>query len=63
MFVLMTFFANRHPEKPLAPVLIAISAGVWAVGGAVFGWAMWTLTERRYQKYLATRTTEPADRT
>lgn len=61
MFLLMTLFANRDPEKPLAPVLIIISAAVWAVGGAVFGWAMWALTERRYKKYLATRTPAPSD--
>ena len=53
MFVVMTFFVNRQQDKPITPAMIAISAVVWAIGGASFGLIMWAITERRYQKFLA----------
>jgi hypothetical protein len=55
MFVVMTFFVNRQPDRPLTPNLIAISAVIWALGGACFGWMIWLLSERKYQKHLASR--------
>jgi len=53
MFVVMTLFATRQHNRPITPVMIAISAIVWAIGGATFGWILWAFTERRYQKFLA----------
>ena len=58
MFVLMTFFVNRRPDQPLTPVRIAISAVIWMLAGALFGWIMWKLNERRYQRFLAKRMAE-----
>ena len=54
MFFVMTFVVNRpsdHREQPWW--LILVSAVIWAVGGACFGFTMWTISEKRYQKYLA----------
>jgi hypothetical protein len=52
MFAVMTFVVNRKADRPLSPGLIAISAVVWALGGCCFGLAVWTMSERKYQKYL-----------
>ena len=52
MFVLMTFVVNPFPTFP---ELIWISAGIWAIGGALFGTTMWWFAERRYRKALASR--------
>ena len=53
MFVVMTFVVNRQPERAHSPWMMLVSAVVWAIGGACFGWAMWNLSENKYQKYLA----------
>jgi hypothetical protein len=53
MFGFMTFFVNRRADEPLVPFKVIISAVIWTLGGAAFGWVMWKLTEDRYQKYLA----------
>ena len=53
MFVIMTFFVNRHPDRPLTAPMIAIAAVIWALGGAAFGLIMWKINEGRYQKFLA----------
>jgi len=50
MFLFMTFFQFRNL---LNPRFIVISALLWAVGGALFGLAMWTVGERRFQKATA----------
>ena len=47
MFLVMTFFVRPEPRTP---VLIAISAALWAAGGLVFGLIMWHINERRYRK-------------
>lgn len=47
MFVVMTFFVRR---ADLSPTMIAISALVWAIGGALFGATMWFIAERQYRK-------------
>jgi len=52
MFVIMTFFLNRRPDTPLSIGMIAISALIWAIGGACYGLAMWTVSERKYRKFL-----------
>jgi hypothetical protein len=59
MFVIMTFFVNRHPERPLTAPMLAVSAVIWALGGAAFGWVMWKITEGRYQKFLAKQGGKP----
>lgn len=53
MFAVMTFVLNRGGDKPPTPALIAISALIWTLGGLLFGFSIWTLSERRYQKFLA----------
>ena len=47
MFLFMTFFQLRNWSNPR---FILISALLWAIGGALFGLAMWTVGERRFQK-------------
>lgn len=53
MFVVMTFIVNRRPEVVLSSAMILLSAAIWALGGALFGWLMWMMSERKYQKFLA----------
>lgn len=53
MFVIMTFVVNRRPDQPLTALRIAISAVIWTLGGAAFGFIMWKLNEGRYQRFLA----------
>lgn len=55
MFVVMTFFLNRQRDKPISSGMILISVVIWAIGGACFGLAMWAISERKYQKYLASK--------
>jgi hypothetical protein len=58
MFVVMTFVVNRQPDKPDSPTLILTSAVIWALGGALFGWVIWNMSEKKYQKYLASQKSE-----
>ena len=58
MFVVMTFFVNRQRGTALSLRMILLSAVIWAIGGACFGWAMWNVSEKKYQKYLATKKSE-----
>lgn len=60
MFAIMTFFVNRRPDRPITLMMVGISAVTWALGGAAFGWIMWHLTERRYQKFIAANGGKPA---
>jgi hypothetical protein len=39
--------------------LVAISAVLWTIGGLAFGLAIWTVSEKKYQKYL--RESDPKD--
>jgi predicted membrane channel-forming protein YqfA (hemolysin III family) len=59
MFVVMTFIALRKKDEPLRLDLVAISAVLWTIGGLAFGLAIWTVSEKKYQKYL--RESEPKD--
>lgn len=52
MFVAMTFIANRDK---LSPAFVALSAVMWAVGGAVFGVLMWHAQEWQYKWARADR--------
>jgi hypothetical protein len=54
MFIVMTFFVHRRPDGVHSPWMILVSAILWALGGALFGWIMWRLSEKKYRKYLAT---------
>ncbi len=58
MFIVMTFFLNRRPDQMLSLTTVFVSAIIWALGGALFGWMAWTWAERRYKKYLAARQPE-----
>ena len=49
MFIVMTFIVHRGD---LSARFIAISAGLWLVGGAVFGALTWFLMERIYRKFV-----------
>ena len=53
MFAVMTFLVNRRAGEVRSPQMILVAAVIWALGGALFGWVTWTITERKYQKYLA----------
>src|SRR3954453_5719895 len=55
MFVVMTFFVNRQRDTTLSFRMLLISAVIWTIGGACFGLAIWTFSEKRYQKYLAAK--------
>ena len=37
------------------PTLILIHAFIWELLGLCYGWALWALNERRYQKLIAKR--------
>ena len=49
MFIVMTFIVHRGD---LSARFIAISAGLWLVGGAVFGALTWFLMERIYRRFV-----------
>jgi preprotein translocase subunit YajC len=55
MFAIMTFFVNNRPDRPLTQGMILVSALVWALGGALFGFLTWYINERRYQKHAEQR--------
>jgi hypothetical protein len=47
MFFVITFVVHR---TDLSPKMLAVSALIWLMGGALFGIAMWLLAERQYRK-------------
>ncbi len=47
MFILMTFVFRRGE---INAAFIAVSAIIWAIGGAIFGAVMWYFQERQYLK-------------
>jgi peptidoglycan/LPS O-acetylase OafA/YrhL len=49
MFVFMTYFMNDNQDP--SPGMLLTNAVVWAIGGALFGWIVWTIVERKYRKY------------
>jgi hypothetical protein len=54
MFVVMTFVVNQQPSGSSPSLsMILMSATIWALGGALFGWAMWKVSERKYHRFLA----------
>jgi len=53
MFIIMTFVFGRAQKYPLTPTLILVHACIWAVAGLGYGWAVWTFTEKKYQKFIA----------
>ena len=58
MFVIMTFFVHLPGEKPLTGGIIAFSAVVFIITGACYGWAVWSISEKKYQRFLADRKPE-----
>ena len=48
MFVVMTFFVS--PPKQMSPSALLLSAVVWFLGGLLFGYMMWIVGERRYNR-------------
>jgi len=55
MFVIMTFVINRERARTDPVWLLLVSAVIWAIGGACFGLAIWTISERKYQRYIAAK--------
>jgi hypothetical protein len=53
MFVIMTFVVNRQRVRTAG--LLLLSAVIWALGGVCFGFAIWTISERKYQRYIAAK--------
>lgn len=47
LFLLMTFVVHR---EHLGVAFVGVSALLWAIGGAVFGWMMWHVRERMYRR-------------
>ncbi len=47
MFLVMTFIVNRRDR---GADILAISAVLWLFGGALYGWLMWVLNERKFRK-------------
>ena len=47
LFVLMTFVVHR---EHLGLAFVGLSALLWTMGGAVFGWVMWHVRERMYRR-------------
>ena len=60
MFVIMTFFVMRKRDEPLRLDLVAVSAALWTLGGLGFGLAIWTISEKKYQKYFRESQSEDA---
>lgn len=53
MFAVMTFVFNEPTnENGIRFGFIAVSMGIWAIAGLLFGKLIWLITERRYQKAL-----------
>ncbi len=52
MFFVMTFVIG---EPDIRPLLIAVSALIWLLGGVLFGIVMWYILERQFRKTLAGR--------
>jgi hypothetical protein len=55
MFVIMTFVINRERARTKPAWLLLVSAVIWAIGGACFGLAIWTISEKKYQRYTAAK--------
>ena len=51
MFGVMTFFVNRREGGELTMGRIGLSAITWAIGGILFGYIMWMLSEKKYLKF------------
>jgi hypothetical protein len=51
MFFIMTFVVNK--QRSDNPALLAVSAALWGFGGLCFGLTMWTISEKKYQKHIA----------
>jgi hypothetical protein len=58
MFVVMTFVVNR--STPTTPWWLLRSIVIWGLAGAGFGFTMWWMMERKYQKYLQSNTGQTA---
>jgi hypothetical protein len=58
MFVVMTFFA-KGPAVP-RPGFIAVSAVIWLAAGALFGFSVWTVSERKYRKLSSRLAPKPS---
>ena len=52
MFFVNTFLLNNQPNSITT---IVISFIVWMIVGYFFGYIIWTMMERKYEKYLSTK--------
>ena len=59
MFFVMTFVVNRPAHGATPPSMVMISAVIWALGGALFGTVIWTMSEKKYLKFLEARKSPP----
>lgn len=55
MFLIMIFAFNGSKEGVISPVSIAIHAVIWTIGGMIFGFTMWYLSEKKYIKEVERR--------
>lgn len=53
MFIVVTFVVSRIQRHQLTPALIVADAFIWALAGLIYGWAIWRVTEKKYQKFIA----------
>lgn len=52
MYLVMAVVPALTGSDPLDLVSLLWQAGIWAIGGALFGYVGWLFSERQYSKYL-----------
>ncbi len=50
MFIIMTFVVNHTSLDDLSRIFASVI--IWGIGGLCFGYWMWRIGERRYQKAM-----------
>jgi hypothetical protein len=50
-FVLMTFLVSP-PARSATTGFVLVSAGIWLIAGAWFGWMTWRSSEKKYKKFV-----------
>ncbi|MBA6265462.1 hypothetical protein [Colwellia sp. Bg11-12] len=53
MYLVMAVVPALKSSDPLDLVSLLWQGGVWAIGGALFGYVGWLFSERQYSKYLS----------
>jgi len=52
MYLLMVILPSLNNKIPLDTSSLLVKAGIWAIGGAVFGSLVWYFSERQYMKFI-----------